>query len=343
MKSATRLAAAALCAALFVQLANTAEPFSRRNPVVEAIQKTRDSIVGIRIVRNGASETVGTGVIIDERGIIITCRHVVGARDSVQIALRDGSEFDANVAVVEAGKDLAILQIRNAKRLPALGLAPTADLMIGEDVIAVGHPYGYVNTASRGIIGALNRSITMPTGDVLTGLIQTDASINPGNSGGPLLNINGELIGINVALREGAQGIAFAINASTVKEVLRKHLSAQRVAGIEHGLNFQEQVVAETGDRQRVVVTGSASGLQPGDVVKTVAALQVVNSFDFERALWDKRAGQKVEVVVERGGQTATAQLTLLQSGAGTLAEVNQQQAAANVQDPRFRNVSTDH
>ena len=107
-----------------------------------------------------------------------------------------------------------------------LPLAPVDDLMVGETVIAIGHPFGYTHTVSTGIISALGREITMPTGDVLTGLIQTNASINPGNSGGPLLNINGEFIGINVALREGAQNIAFAINAGTVKSFLQQHLSA---------------------------------------------------------------------------------------------------------------------
>lgn len=344
MRSAIRIAAATLLAAISVSAATGTDPFPRRNPVVEAILKTRESVVGIRVVRNGARETVGTGVIIDERGLVVTCRHVVGNRDAVQVALRDGSEYEANVVGVEIGKDLAVLQILNVKRVAFLPLAPVSDLMIGEDVIAVGHPYGYTNTVSKGIIGALNRSITMPTGDVLTGLIQTDASINPGNSGGPLLNINGELIGINVALREGAQGIAFAINAGTVKEVLRKHLSAQRIAGVQHGLDFQEKVVGEIGDRQQVIVAGlhgTSNGLQAGDVIKSVAERPVSNSFDFERALWDKRAGQRVELLVERGGQTATALLTLLpQSGAGTLAEANNQSVAPNAQYVPNRGVS---
>src|SRR5205085_2088984 len=122
--------------------------------------------------------------------------------------------------------DLAVLRIRSNKKLAALPLAPVDDLMVGETVIAVGHPFGYTNTVSVGIVSALGREITMPTGDVLNGLIQTNASINPGNSGGPLLNVNGEFIGVNVALREGAQGIAFAINTGTVKSFLRQHLSA---------------------------------------------------------------------------------------------------------------------
>src|SRR6185436_14509340 len=107
---------------------------------------------------------------------------------------------------------------------------------------------------------ALGREIELPSGETLSNLIQHDASINPGNSGGPLLNINGEVIGINVALREGAQGIAFAINAGTVARLLEKHLSAHRIAGIQHGLQCLEKVVAEFGPhRQRMVVSAAAT------------------------------------------------------------------------------------
>src|SRR5205814_1119156 len=126
------------------------------------------------------------------------------------------------------------------------------DLMVGETVIAIGHPYGYQNTVTTGIVSALGREITMPNGETLTNLIQTSASINPGNSGGPLLNINGQLIGINVALRDGAQGIAFALNAETVKEVLRQRLSASRLSGVTTGLRCTEFVQLEGLDRQHV-------------------------------------------------------------------------------------------
>ncbi len=131
--------------------------------------------------------------------------------------------------------DLAVVRVNAGKALPALNLASTDDLEVGETVIALGHPYGYTDTVSTGIVSALGREITMPSGDTITGLIQTDASINPGNSGGALINIDGELIGINVALREGARGIAFALNANTVKTVLGHHLRGLRLAGLEQG------------------------------------------------------------------------------------------------------------
>ncbi len=289
---------------------------SRQNCVTQAVQKTRAGIVTITVPRTNAKDLVGTGVIVDERGYIVTNRHIVGGKKSVSVRLHDGADLQAAVVHGDSATDLAIVHVSADTKLPALALAPVTDLMIGETVIAIGHPFGFTNTVSSGIISALDRQLTMPTGDVLRGLIQTDASINPGNSGGPLLNINGEVIGINVALREGAQGIAFAINADTVKEVLRKHLSAGRVAGVAHGLECEDKVIGETGERQRVVVAGAADGaaaadVKPGDHILAVGDRQVRNRFDLERALWDKKPGQHVELKVVRGGQQLSVILTL--------------------------------
>lgn len=294
--------------------------FSRRNPVVEAVRKTRAAIVTIQAPRASGRDTTGTGVLVDERGFLVTNRHVLGAARKVKVLLHDGTETVGDTVAVEAAWDLAVVRIRPPRKLQALPLGPAADLMVGETVIAVGHPYGYTNTVSVGIVSALGRTIEMPTGEVLSGLIQTDASINPGNSGGPLLNVNGELIGINVALREGAQGIAFAINAGTVKHVLGKHLSAVRVAGVEHGLTCTEKVVGETGpDRQRLVVAEVGSPvLKKGDQILAVADRGVSNTFDLERALWDKRPGEQVDLRVLRDGERITLRLTL-RSGNGAV------------------------
>jgi serine protease Do len=207
-------------------------------------------------------------------------------------------------------------------------LAPGSDVMVGETVIAVGHPFGYRNTVSTGIISAVGREIEMPSGETLAGVLQTDASINPGNSGGPLLNINGELIGINVALREGAHGIAFAINADIVKQVLSKHLSALRVAGVMHGLACKENVAQDGKDRQRVVVAGvsdgtpaATAGLKCGDLILEVGHRSVTNRFDLERALWESKPGQEVELCVVRQGKTIKVALKL--AGAEVRASVS--------------------
>jgi len=314
------------------------KPYPRSNPIVEAVKKAGPSIVTIKISRTGNRDMVGTGVIIDERGYVVTNRHVVGASKSVNLTLADGTPLTAEVIAVEAEKDLAILHLDTKKKLVALSPAPVDDLMVGETVIAIGHPFGYVNTVSRGIISALGRDITMPSGDVLTGLIQTDASINPGNSGGPLLNINGELIGINVALRDGAQGIAFAINAGTVQGMLKKHLSANKIAGVSHGLSVKEKILAETGSRQRVIVADfsaeACANLKQGDEILALAGRAIHNGFDVERALWNTKPGQKVTMRVLRGNRELTLQLTLLpREGAGEIAHTQPNGRQGSKQD----------
>ncbi|HZT81701.1 MAG TPA: trypsin-like peptidase domain-containing protein, partial [Gemmataceae bacterium] len=197
--------------------------YSRRTPIVEAVQKTRASIVSVKAEKKGSwgrKETGGTGVIVDERGYVVTNHHVVASADRVTVSLADGSELAATITAEDAHHDLAVLRLSTTRKLKALSFGTSSDLMEGETVIAIGHPFGYTNTVSTGIVSGLGREVTMPNNEVLRDLIQTNASINPGNSGGPLLNINGELIGINVAIREGAQGIAFALSADQVQQVL---------------------------------------------------------------------------------------------------------------------------
>jgi serine protease Do len=255
------------------------------------------------------------------------------------VRLADGTVLAAEVLFAESRWDLAAIRIRTDKTLQALPLTRTDDLMVGESVLAVGHPYGYTNTVSTGIISALEREVTMPTGDVLSNLIQTDASINPGNSGGPLLNINGELIGINCALRDGAQGIAFAISATTVEKVLKSMLSARKLASVNHGLICEGKLVAETGDRQRVVVASfEGEALKQGDEIHVVGARAVVNGFDLERSLWSSKPGETVRLKVVRDGKALDVELTLGAGiGAGTKAGAATADAQPDVATPTAR------
>ncbi len=318
------LAAIAFVVAAFMQW-NSFEAqaqYSRNTPVVEAVRKTRPSIVAVKAEKKSASggsrETVGTGVIVDERGYVVTSDHVVAGAERITVELADGSRLSAEATIEDTKHDLAVLHIRADKKLTALPLGPSSDLMVGETVIAVGHPFGYTNTVSTGIVSAVGREVTMPGGVVLKQLIQTTASINPGNSGGPLLNINGELIGINAAIRDGAQGIAFALNANAVQQVLSRHLSAGKVAGVNHGLSCHEAVEGENGPRQHVVVEtvaeqspAQSAGLRHGDAILQVAGRGIGNRFDLERALWDRKAGENVNLTLVRQGKELTVNLRL--------------------------------
>jgi serine protease Do len=328
----SRLAVAVLAWALVVTSAVAAETKKstslRITPIVLAVEKTQASIVTIRVPRpGGGKDLIGSGVIFDKRGFIVTNRHVVGGKKSVHVRLHDKTELVGNLVIEDEAWDLAVLQIHADRPLTELAFAPSADVMVGETVIAVGHPFGYHNTVSTGIVSAKGRAITMPSGHTITGLIQTDASINPGNSGGPLLNIDGELIGINVALREGAQGIAFAINAGTVQAVLSKRLSAVVVSNVDHGLKCGEQIDGGEADRQHVVVasvTGRQAGVEAGDKILAIGSQPVSNRFDVERALWFKKAGEQIEVKVVRQSREMTVRLTLLDgNGAAHVASLD--------------------
>lgn len=162
----------------------------------------------------------GTGFIIDKRGLIVTNHHVIGKAREVVVRLHDGTKLNGKVVLDRPAFDLAFVEVTTDKPLSAIPPKADGDIFRGETVIAIGHPLGYTDTISAGIVSALNREIEIPSGDKLKKLIQTNADINPGNSGGPLLNINGELIGINSAVRSDAQGIAFAIHCLTVIENL---------------------------------------------------------------------------------------------------------------------------
>jgi serine protease Do len=293
--------------------------YARRTAIVEAVSKTEHGIVTLKVTRNGTwgkRNIVGTGVIVDERGFLITNHHVIDGAEAIRATLSDKSTAEARVHTELPQYDLAILRISTTKKLKALSFGPGSDLMKGETIIAVGNPYGYDNSVAPGIISALGREITMPSGETLKNLIQHTASINPGNSGGPLLNINGELIGINVALREGAQGISFALNADTVKEALSKHLSASKISKVSHGLKCEENVAEDAKARQKVVVSSTTTpaaraALKKGDVIVKMGAVSVNNRFDVERALWGYKAGDKVEAAVLRDGKLTNVSLTL--------------------------------
>ena len=300
--------------------------YARRTPVVEAVQKTRAGIVSVKVEKGGnwgRREVVGTGVVVDGRGYVLTNNHVVTGAERISINTSDGNEFAAKLYAEDALHDLAILSLPAARRLPELAFAPSSDLMVGETVIAVGNPYGYANTVSTGIVSALGREITMPSGETLTNLIQTDASINPGNSGGPLLNINGELVGINVAIREGARGIAFALTAEAVQRALAKHPEqAAKIARVTHGLVCNERVLEEGSVRQQVVVEkvtefspASKSGLKAGDTIVRIGERPVSNRFDVERSLWglhhggDRRSSRAPRRAADAGNDSRSPEL----------------------------------
>ena len=295
----------------------------RRTPVVEAVQKVQPSVVSISSEKKAASSSrwpftaeenarprvsgMGTGVIIDGRGYILTNHHVVDKVLGIEVHLSDGAVYPGRVLQFDEQMDLAMVKVDAGRPLPAIAIGTSADLMVGESVITIGNAFGYENTVSVGIVSAIKRNVTLSDEQVYRNLIQTVACINPGNSGGPLVNIEGELIGINVAVRAGAQGIGFALPIDDVKKVAYDMMSTRRLASLWHGLVADE---SRNAAQVRTVVLSDVqagspaevAGFKPGDQVIRVGDLQVMTPLDIERGLLDAAPGRPTRVQIRRAG-----------------------------------------
>ncbi len=296
---------------------------------MRAAQRARPSIVNIRGQKtvgsqqasNGQVEAprrvngMGTGVVLDDRGYIVTNHHVIDGVARINVTLADGSQHRARIVSHDPRTDLAMIKIdADQRRLPVIDIGTSSDLMPGEPVIAVGNAYGYEHTVTRGIISALHRTVQVSDSQNYYDLIQTDASINPGNSGGPLLNIDGEMIGINVAVRVGAQGIGFALPVDKVMQVAADLMSIKRLDQNWHGVEVRsaEETVGELVVES--VVPGSPAadaGLRRGDIIRYIEDQQVQRALDLERALLGSPAGREVNLEVMRQEETLQLSFTL--------------------------------
>jgi serine protease Do len=329
----------------------SAEDISRETPVVRAVRKVSPAVVNIsseQQIRQRANpfsqyghdpffdnffkdffdrsvepdykrSSLGSGVIIDgKRGYVLTNAHVIANAGKVKVIFKDEREYQAQIVGADPDSDLAVLRITTQESIPAVDMGNSDDLMIGETVIAIGNPFGFSNTVTTGVISALNRSFR--TEDrVFHDFIQIDASINPGNSGGPLLNINGELVGINTAIYAKAQGIGFAIPIGKARRIISdliRHgeviqpwigLSVQDMdAGLSQYMNLPEQskskgkgVVVREVERSS---PASNAGFQPGDILVSIATRPLTSAADYQTAINGISAGDTVVFDIWRNG-----------------------------------------
>lgn len=318
----------------------------RKTPIVRAVERVKGAVVNIqseRAAQTGLHDDLfahapsqhringmGTGILIDPRGYIITNFHVVEEVSMIRVGLSDGTSHPARVLARDAESDLALLKVDVARPLPTMPLGTTTDLMVGETVVAIGNAYGYPYTTTVGVVSAVKRDVSLNKEVSYKSLIQTDASINPGNSGGPLINVNGELVGVNVAIRAGAQGISFAIPVETMIRVAADMMSVRRRTGLWHGIIAKDLVLAAdtlkvdtaddnpvplqrslTVDRIEPASPAAQAGLQPGDVLLRVAGHAMECCLDLERALLGYSAGERVGLAVRRKGAEQSVELVL--------------------------------
>ncbi len=306
----------------------------RKDQVVDVYDRVKGSVVNIHSERTVTAPAddpftrqpvqpqrvngMGTGIVLDPRGFILTNCHVVDDVHSLRIRLYDGTGYTARVVAVDKEADLALIKIDPAKPLPVISFGTSSDLMVGESVIAIGNAYGYEHSVTDGRVSFKGRDVTLNKEMGYKGLIQTSAPINPGNSGGPLLNIMGEVVGVNVAIRAGAQNIGFALPADFVIPHAADLLGRKR-GGPRHGLIVRDTVTRETVEspaRRSVVIDGvepnsaaAAAGVKIGDVIEQADDVAVVTSIDLERAFIDKPATAKVALKVTRDRQSVNVDL----------------------------------
>jgi serine protease Do len=287
--------------------------FRPRNPFDEFFYGEREE--------RRAVQGLGSGVIVDPSGLVVTNEHVIRGASEIHVVLADGKQVDADVIGSDADNDIAVLKLNVKSALPFAKVGISNDLMIGEKVIAIGSPFGLKKTVTVGVVSAVNRSFKAE-GRTYNDFIQTDASINPGNSGGPLLNIDGEVIGINSAIFASAQGIGFAIPADKVKRIVGELTHFGKVRPVWLGIDVQpltaelaRRVGWDRGYGALVfnVESGSpaeGAGIQRGDIVTHVAGTQVEDADDFNVRLKSYPARTPLQLGLFRAGQNLTAAVT---------------------------------
>lgn len=277
----------------------------------------------------------GSGFIIDKSGIILTNAHVVDEADKVTVTLKNGSTFEGQVRGVDEITDLAVVKIDpKGIDLPVAALGDSNQVSVGDWAIAVGNPLGLDNTVTLGIVSTLKRSSSeVGVPDKRLDFIQTDAAINPGNSGGPLLNENGEVIGINTAIRPDAMGIGFAIPINKAKEISQILARGQKVAhpylGIQMVTLTPELAKQNNNDpnspltvpeiRGVLIVKvlpdtpAAASGLRRGDVITDIDGKPITTASELQNMVESSRVGQSLKLTVVRGNQNQQIQVRTAQ------------------------------
>ncbi len=313
----------------------------RRDAVVRAVEKARPTVVNVnteeevsvspfgvggdplfeRFFRDFfesaprkrvTSRSLGSGVVIDPRGYILTNEHVIARASRVSVTLADERTFPAKIVGTDPDHDLAVIKVETKERLPAVETGDSDRLLIGERVIAIGNPFGLTHTVTTGVVSATRRSIRTGRDRVYYDFIQTDAAINPGNSGGPLLDITGRMVGVNTAVYSGGMGIGFAIPVAVARRIVEDLVRFGQVQSVWLGLagGDAREEEPEAGERPRgglpvlrVAEGGPAAraGVEEDDLVLAVGGSPVRSAGEFHYHVGRHTAGEDVTISLRRG------------------------------------------
>jgi putative serine protease PepD len=267
---------------------------------------------------SGTSQAQGSGFVYDASGHVVTNEHVVDGAGSIEVKFANGETSSATVVGTDPSTDLAVLKVdETPSGVEPLTLADSSAVEVGQEVVAIGSPFGLENSVTSGIVSALDRSMQAPNNFTITGSIQTDAAINHGNSGGPLLDMSGRVIGVTSQIESdsgGNDGVGFAIPSNTVRTI-----ASQLIAGgsVEHaylGVGVQTAQGGTTGVQLTEVRSGGPAagvGLQAGDVITAVDGKDVATVQALQAAIDAKQPGDKVMIDYQRDGASHTVTVTL--------------------------------
>ncbi len=310
----------------------------KEKTIEEIIQDVNLSVVGISKIKEMGSSIftekgieklgLGTGIIVDSNGYILTNRHVSGDKYSnCYVTLENGNTYDAKVVWADENLDLSIVKI-NLTGLKAVKFGDSNSVKAGEPVYAIGNPIGYEfeRTVTSGIISAKSRTIKFTENNkeiLMTDLIQTDATINPGNSGGPLINLNGEVIGINSLKIETAEGMGFAVPVNVIKPIIEKFALTGNFEEPYIGISGYDKNIIPYIDKNLKLSSGVyienveinspsfESGLIKGDIILKIDDKLIYTMNDIKEYIYTKTPGEIVKVEYKRGNNTNTLNLTL--------------------------------
>jgi putative serine protease PepD len=283
---------------------------------INAVYKqSKQGVVDIT-VKTGQGTAEGSGFVLDKSGNIVTNQHVVDGANAVQVKFADGTSAQAKVVGADASSDVAVVKVSGVdqSKLTPLALADSSTAQVGDNVIAIGSPYGLQGTLTSGVVSALGRTITSPNHYSISGAIQTDAPINHGNSGGPLLNTGGQVIGVNSQIESQtgeSTGVGFAVPSNTVKSVTSQILEG---GGVSHPFLGVQLAPGQHGATIAGLTSGgpaAKAGLKTGDVVTAVDGKPVDSPDAIVSIVQAHKVGDQIKLTVSRSGNTQDVSVTL--------------------------------
>ena len=266
----------------------------------------------------GGSQTQkaqGSGFVYDTKDDIVTDQHVVAGAQSISVKFWNGKSYDAHVVGTDASTDLAVIKVdAPSSLLQPLTLGDSSSLAVGDGVVAIGSPFGLEETVTSGIVSALHRQMTSPSGFAINDSIQTDAAINHGNSGGPLFDTQGDVVGVTAQIESdsgGNDGVGFAIPSSTVRSVADQLISSGKAEHAYLGVSLSSASSNAQVGSVRPGTPAATAGLKTGDVITALDGKSVASSAELESAIAAHKPGDSVSLTYTRGGKSHTVQLKL--------------------------------